>query len=115
MSSEENYVDVAKKRLMYEHQQLDDIGQMLSHSETNTRLNQELVQLSTILYYQRLAFKRNWSKLLNELDLILQQYYLNLEGYSRIQAIDMARAQQGVIPPQQQPETKKKGLLGLFK
>lgn len=109
-----SWSDAIKEETMNEYQQGDLSGQMLEHSETNTRYSGAMVPVCTLLYWTTVAWKGKYGKLFEGLSRVLQLEYLNLEGYSRLQAIDISKARVAapVGPGLGGEESKKGGLLG---
>ena len=105
--------EVKRERLYDEYQQGNDIESMLQQSPTNSRVNQGMSRVVVLLDFLSGNFRGSWNSLFGNITTDLQRHYLNMEGYSRVQAIEMCRAH--TMTTKFMDEKKEKGgILGLF-
>jgi len=109
----EKFVEQAKNQLLYERQGGGGVEVMLARSSTNTRVNQEMARLSLILTAICTNWRGNWYGLFADLVADMQCLNLGMDGYARVQAIQMAGAQTTTAGEVVSAE-KKGGFLGLF-
>lgn len=116
MPGGDKFVDTAKQALLYEFQQPDTLGAMLDQSPTNTRTNIQMSRVCLCIGMTRITWRGNWATLFGDLDQALQRHLLSLDGYARLQAIEMHKSTPSGIPGFGPPDEKKKkgGLLGLI-
>lgn len=116
MPGGDKFVDTAKQALLYEFQQPDTLGAMLEQSPTNTLTNIKMSQVCLCLTMAQRAWRGKYKTLFGDLDQDLQRHLLSLEGYARLQAIEIHKAAPSGIPGFGPPDDKNKkgGLLGLI-
>ena len=115
MSAGDKFSERAKNQLLYEYQEGSEVGQMLEQSETNSRTNQEMSRFVFFCKGFGNGWKGNWSKVFDNVVIDIQRLYLSLDGYARVQAIDMQSAHTITEQQlQQKAEKKRGGILGLF-
>lgn len=112
----DKFVDTAKQAVLYEFQQGDSVGSMLDQSPTNSRTNVGMSRICLCVSMSRLCWRGKWATLFGDFDTALQRHLLSLEGYARLQAIEMHKNDASGIPGFGTPDEKKKrgGLLGLL-
>lgn len=113
MSQQGTYRDRAVQQLLYDHSQGDEIRAMLEQSATNSRVNQQMAWWCVLCEQVCGSWAGNWRNLFGEMATSLQKHLLQLEGYARVQAIDMAMSRTTTEKQLLQQE-KKGGLLGLL-
>ena len=109
----DKFVDQAKRELLYEFQQGGDVGCMLEQSATNSRVNVAMARWCLVAQRVSESWRGKYAKFFDKMIEDLQRHYLSLEGYGRVQAIDMKAAH--TITENALKEKKEKGgILGLF-
>lgn len=111
--SDETYVEQAKKVLLYEQTQGSDFHEMLDESETNTRSNQKIRDLTTVYKWTEQCWRGQYKYLFRDLIRQMHRGYLNDEGYARNQAIAIVKGRAGVLPSGD-GDKKKGGILGML-
>jgi hypothetical protein len=110
---EQTFRDQAVNQLMYTHQQGGDVGLMLDQTPTNSRVNPKMAQFCLILHHTSYLWRGNYKTLFGDIEDQIQRHYLNMEGYSRVQAIDMSAAH-SVTQEALQAKQKRGGILGMI-
>lgn len=103
----ETYGEQMKQRLMYERQSGDAIRAMLEQNSTNTRVNSDLAKVCAIFDDITSRWRGKWKNLMGDYTTILQRNYMALDGYARVQAIEIA--QSSSITGEALSEKKKRG------
>ena len=110
----DKFVERAKERLLYEFEGgNDDVRLMLERSDVNSRANCDMGRWTNAVVGVCDSWKGNWKGLLNYMGDQLEQKYLILNGYSRVQAIEM-RGKSAVAEREVLEKKERGGLLGLF-
>lgn len=102
-----------EKRLMEYRRGGSGAELMLEQSDTNTRINEEMVKILLLEEWTKRTWKGRYQYILEEIGEVVQRLYLNLEGYARVQAIDMLKAS-SVTSDVLRDEKKHKGLIGML-
>lgn len=108
----EKFRDLAVDEVMHEYQQGSDVGQMLDESETNTRYNQELARVQSYMEWNESCWRNRWSMFWEPWLAPLRRKNLNIDGYARVQAIEMCSAKTMTDQALFKKQAEKKGLLG---
>jgi hypothetical protein len=118
MPAGDKFRDEAVKQTLYqdyEELQANNVSQMLDQSETNSRVNQEMARWCLIARMVEGNWKGSWSHFFGSMVADMQRLNLNMDGYSRVQAIDMCAAhtttEQALA---NSGKEKRGGLLGLL-
>ena len=113
MQGEKFVEQVKRERLYDEYQGGDNVSAMLDQSPTNSRNNEGMARVGTVLDGIFGSWRGNWHNLLGDFTTVLERKYLNMEGFARVQAIEMCGAH---TMSEKFVEEKKSrgGLLGLF-
>ena len=115
MSVGDTFQEQAKRQLLNEYQEASDVGSMLDQSPTNSRNNQEMGRACYAMMNHQRGWKANWNHFFDGAIEDLQRLYLNLDGYSSVQAIEMQQAHTVTEKNlEQKAEKKKGGIFGLF-
>jgi len=113
MTGEKFVEQVKRERLYDEYQQGDDVSAMLEQSPTNSRVNEGMARVCTVLDAVSDNWRGSWHNLFGDFTVALQRHYLNMEGFSRVQAIEMCGAH-AMSEKFIEEKKAKGGLLGLF-
>ena len=110
----DKFVEEAKRRLMYERESgNDDVSLMLDYGGVNTRLNEEMgkckISFNGVVSCWSGAWNENFKGLFDD----LERFYLGLNGYARVQAIEM-RGQSAIAEREVMEKKERSGILGLF-
>lgn len=110
----ESWADRAKEGLLYEYDHShDDVALMLTRTPTNTRVNQDMGRFILSVREVSDCWKGSWRSCFSQLADGLETMYLGLNGYARVQAIEMrgksAIAEREVLEPKERG-----GILGIF-
>lgn len=111
----EKFVERAKEAIFYESEGggNEDVRMMLSRGDSNSRVNQEMSNIELSYFGVVSCWRNNWKLIFEGCLDGLERMYINLNGYSRVQAIEMRGrgtvAQRDLIEPKQRG-----GILGLF-
>lgn len=110
----EKFVDRAKQELFYEYEGgNDNVRLMVSQSAANSRVNEQMARWEMSVLAITSSWHGKWQNMFEPIMQQLETHFLNLNGYSRVQAIEMAGqasvGQREVIEPKERG-----GLLGLF-
>lgn len=110
----QTFRDRAVQSLLYEHDNSDAVRAMLEQSPTNSRVNQAMAWWCVICDQVCGNWKGAWKNLFGDMVTSIQKHQLNLEGYSRVQAINMSASRTVTEQGLQQQQGKKGGILGIF-
>lgn len=88
---------------------------MLEQSETNSRTNERMSALLSIMAYTETCWRGKYKDLYRGMVDIIQRHYLNLDAFARGQAIEMVKASAMNQPEFEEQKKSKRGILGLFK
>ena len=110
----DKFVERAKEAVFYEMEGgNDDVRLMLQIGEANSRANTEMGRWQLSGFGLTDCWKGKWQGMFSEHGDRLERFYLILNGYSRVQAIEMkgqgSVAQREVLAPK-----PRAGLLGMF-
>jgi len=108
----EKFVDLAKEQTLYEFNEGGDVELMLERGPVNSRVNQDMARWCVAVE----GVVANWDgpyQNLIDVSGSLQEMMLNLEGYSRLQAIEM-KSRATLADMNAAEQQKKGGLLGLL-
>ena len=108
----EKFRDLAVDEVMHEYQQGDNVGQMLDESDTNTRYNEALARVQSLMEWQQSCWHGKWSQFWSVWLVSLRRKFLNIDGYARVQAIEMCQARTMTDQALFKQQSEKKGLLG---
>ena len=109
----EKFVDKAKRELMYEYEAGGDVECMLEQTDTNSRVNEQMARWCLLVKFISGNWKGGYKGMFDDMVVGLQRHYLNMDGYSRVQAIEMCQAH--TITDKNLSEKREKGgILGLF-
>lgn len=112
----DKFRDQAVQNTLYTYDQSDAVSAMLSRTDHNSRVNQEIAQFALSTGAMTANWKGKYQNMWADQRSQLERYYLVLGGYSRLQAIEMKAAstihENDVLKIQE--GQKKSGLLGLF-
>jgi hypothetical protein len=115
MPAGDKFRDEAVRATLNDYQEAGDVRQMLDQSETNSRVNQEMARWCLIARMFEGHWRGSWRHFFGSMVPDMQRLNLNMEGYARVQAIDMCAAhtttEQALA---NSGKEKKGGLLGLF-
>lgn len=114
MPGSEKFVEQVKRERLYdEYQQGGDVSAMLEQSPTNSRVNEAMARWCMIGSQVSKNWRGKYKNLFGSMFDDIQRHFLNMEGYARVQAIDMCAAH--TITEKALLEKKEKGgLLGIF-
>lgn len=110
----EKFVDQAKEQYLYEGESGGDIGLMLEQTATNSRVNEKMARWIISVTMVVSGWRGNYQNLFGDFGTDIQRLYLNMEGYSRKQAIELAGASRPTMGGGMVGEEKKAGLAGLL-
>ena len=105
---ESSYGESMKQHLMHERQNSDAIRSMLEQSPTNSRVTERMARICTAVDDITSHWRGNYKNLFGNFTTTLQRYFMNVSGYARVQAIEIAQAQ-SVTGEALQAEKKKRG------
>lgn len=111
--SEGKFVDRAKEEVLYEFSEGGDVERMLSFGPVNSRVNEGMAVWCVAGGRVTGTWRGKYHNLLGDVGEDLQKMLLCLNGYSRLQALEM-RGRQTIDEYQAAQEKQKSGLLGLF-
>lgn len=110
----DKFVERAKEKVLYSFEGGSDaIRLMVSWGEANSRVNQEMARYQLGVSAIDSNWKGKYQGLISSWNMSLELAMMNLNGYSREQAINMA-GQQSVAAREVIEPKERKGLLGLF-
>ena len=109
----EKFGEQAKRQLLYEFQGGDDVGHMLEQGATNSRVNESMTRFCLVAQRVNEVWRGKYKDMFAKMVEDLQRHYLNLEGYSRVQAIDM-RAAHTITEKALLEKKEKGGIIGLL-
>jgi hypothetical protein len=101
-----------QQETMYDYAQSDAIRSMLEQSPTNSRVNMEMARVCAISETYSEHWEGGWKGFTKELSAIFQRHYLQMDGFARVQAIDMAKAHSSTEQALGRSEQEQEG--GLF-
>lgn len=107
---EGTYGESMKQKLMYERTSGDAIRAMLEQNPTNSRVNERMARICTALDDVTSHWRGKYKNLLGDYTTILQRMYLQLGGYARVQAVEIAQAQS--VTGEMVEKKKRGGLIG---
>lgn len=105
--------DMVERRLYEYRKGGSGADLMLEQSETNTRVNSAMVKLLILEEYTKRVWRGEYRFILEDIGELVQRLYLGLDGYARVQAIEMLKAQ-SVTGEVLREDRKRKGLLGIL-
>lgn len=108
----DNFNDLAKHRLLWEHSSNDDVSAMLSHSDTNTLSTPALSIWTEYAEASCSYWKGKYKYLLSPYRNRLEKHLLSFNGYARQQAIEMRHAQTSA--ENEALKSDKKGILSVL-
>ena len=110
----DKFVEKAKDEVLYSYEGgSDDVRMMLSRGEANSRSNMEMGRFAMAVGGITSNWKGKWKDMFAELENILESKYMILNGYSRVQAIEM-RGQSSIAGREVLEKKERGGLLGLI-
>lgn len=110
----DKFVEQAKDEVLYSYEGgSDDVRMMLSMGEANSRSNMEMGRFSVSTCGLTNCWRGNWKGMFGELPLSLESKYMILNGYSRVQAIEM-RGQSTIAGKELLEKKERGGILGMF-
>ena len=110
----EKFVDQAKRELMYEYEAGGDVESMLQQNDTNSRVNESMARWCLLLKFVSGNWRGNYKVLFDGIIEGVQRHYLNMDGYSRVQAIEMCQAHTVTEKGLNEKSKEKGGIVGLF-
>ena len=109
---EGKFVDLAKEQVLYEFNEGGDVERMLTMGDVNSRVNEAMARWCVAVGGVVANWQGPYQNLIN-VSSDLQKMMLNLEGYSRLQAIEM-KSRATLADMNAAEQQKKGGLLGLL-
>lgn len=110
----DKFVEIAKQKLFYESDGgTDNVRLMLSRTQANSRVNEEMARWEMAVLQITACWTGAWKHTFAPLAEMLEDNFMNLNGYSRVQAIEMA-GQQSIGEKEVLAEKERGGILGLF-
>lgn len=112
--SGEKFGERAKAAVLYEQTRGGDIERMLERGPQNSRVNEAMARWIVAVRMITLNWRGKYFRLFDRVFEELQDMYLDMEGYSRKQAIELRAAEASAMAQQQEQAEKRGGLLGLL-
>lgn len=100
-----------KQQLMYTRQNADAIRSMLEQSPTNSRVSARMARICTAIDDVTSHWRGKYKNFFGDYTTTLQRQFMNVDGYARVQAIEIARSQ-SVTGEVLKEENKRGGLMG---
>jgi hypothetical protein len=108
---ESSYGETMKQHLLHERQNADAIRSMLEQSPTNSRVTARMARVCTAVDDVTSHWRGGYQNLFGNYTTTIQRYYMNVDGYARVQAIEIAQAQ-SVTGEALKEERKRGGVMG---
>ena len=109
---EGKFVDKAKEQVLYEFNEGGDVERMLTIGPVNSRVNEDMARWCLAVAGVTSTWEGKYHNLLGDINDDLQKMQLNLNAFSRGQALEM-RGRQTIAEFQAGEQQKRGGLLGL--
>lgn len=110
----DKFVEKAKQEVLYDYEGgNDDVRLMLSQGEANSRVNEEMGRWGMAVGNLSRCWRGSWFDLFGGWGEELERRYICLNGYSRVQAIEM-RGQSAIAEREVLEKKQRGGVLGLF-
>lgn len=110
----DKFVELAKDNVLYSYEGgSDDVRLMLERGEANSRINMEMGRWQMAVAGVTSCWRGNWKDMFADVGEVLERDYMVLNGYSRVQAIEM-RGQGTVAQKEVLEKRERGGVLGLF-
>lgn len=112
----ENWGDLAKSFVLWESQRGGNVELMLQRTRTNSRVNEQMAKWIISLHGITGNWKGKYKDLWGDVYDQVQEQYMNLDAFSRNQAIELAAAvaKASAPPGSGGDEQKRGGLLGML-
>lgn len=109
---EGSYGETMKQHLMHERQNSDAIRSMLEQSPTNSRVTERMARVCTAVDDVTSHWRGHYQNLFGNFTTTLQRHFMNVQGYARVQAIEIAQAQSVTGEAIRDENKKRGGLMG---
>lgn len=108
------FVDLAKEEVLYAYEGgSDDVRMMLERGDANSRINMEMGRWQMSVKGDTSTWLGNWCDLFDDVVDELERAYVVLNGYSRVQAIEM-RGKGSVGQSEVLEKKERSGIASLF-